>query len=99
MRILNGQKQGLVNTIVSKMIADCTIINEDNDDELEKIALRSNGVCNSARFLPFTWTFKRVSAWHLVIWAPFSELKMVLFIAIKANVFYWYRAWSLQSSF
>ena len=54
MRILNGQKQGLVNTIVSKMIADCTIINEDNDDELEKIALRSNGVCNSARFLPFT---------------------------------------------
>ena len=50
MRILNGQKQGLVNTIVSKMIADCTMIDEESDEELEKMAHRSNGVCQLASF-------------------------------------------------
>jgi len=42
-RILNGQKQGLVNTIVSKLVADCTMIDAGKDEELEEMAHRSIG--------------------------------------------------------
>ncbi|XP_065067715.1 ubiquitin carboxyl-terminal hydrolase 34-like isoform X1 [Rhopilema esculentum] len=43
MRILSGQKQGLVNTVVSKVIADCSMLNDDGDEELVKTAHRTNG--------------------------------------------------------
>lgn len=43
-RILGGQKQGLVDTIVSKMIADCTVLNNENDKDLERTAHQTTGV-------------------------------------------------------
>ena len=44
MRILSGQKQGLVNTVVSKVIADCSMLSDEGDEELIKTAQRTNGV-------------------------------------------------------
>ena len=42
--MLGGQKQTLVNTVVSKMIADCIVLKDDDDQDFERAAHRINGV-------------------------------------------------------